>query len=124
MLYTVLLTNTGSYAVSGAAFVDTMPANTTYVGGSATATSGSVFSFADPTLSVTGISVHRRGRNATIAFKVRVNGSLPAGLTQIRQPGRGQLGLQFRAQPTTPVWRPTAMRPPPAAAHSHHHRQR
>jgi uncharacterized repeat protein (TIGR01451 family) len=85
--YTVVLANTGSYAVSGATFVDTMPANTTYVADSATTTSGAVaYSDATRTLNVTGISL-ASGATVTIKFKGQVNNPLPTGVTQISNQG-------------------------------------
>ncbi len=54
LLYTILLSNTGSYAVGGATFVDTIPVNTTYVSSD---TDTGVISFSSPTLNVTGINL-------------------------------------------------------------------
>ncbi len=83
--YTVELANTGSYSVSGATFVDTMPANTTYVENSATTTSGNI-AYNAPTLSVTGIDL-ASGATAIIKFRVRLNDPLPDGVAQISNQG-------------------------------------
>ena len=79
VLYTILLSNTGSYAVSGATFADTLPANTTYVSSD---TDTGTASFTSPALSVTGLNLGS-GARATIHLTVQVASSLPGGVTQI-----------------------------------------
>ncbi|MCX6032418.1 MAG: carboxypeptidase regulatory-like domain-containing protein [Chloroflexi bacterium] len=86
VLYTIVLTNTGSYTVTGATFADTLPANTTYVASSAATTSGTA-SYTAPSVNVTGISLPTKGSSATITFRVTVNNPLPAGVTQISNQG-------------------------------------
>lgn len=83
--YTVDLANTSSYAVSGATFTDSLPANTTYVPGSVSASSG-VASFSGSAINVTGINL-AAGAHATIAFRVQLNDPLPPGVTQIANQG-------------------------------------
>ena len=80
--YTIRLTNTGSYSITGATFADTIPANTTYV---AAATDKGVASYSAPALSVTGIDL-TSGVTATIQLTVQVNSPL-IGVTQISNQG-------------------------------------
>jgi uncharacterized repeat protein (TIGR01451 family) len=104
--YTILITNTGSYAVSGATFVDSLPANTSYVSSSTTV--GTITS-TSPTLNITGISL-AVGASATIHFVVQVNSPL-TGVTQIsnqgvvnydsNQSGANNTSLQTDGDPAT-----------------------
>lgn len=80
--YTIRLTNTGSYSITGATFADTIPANTTYV---AATTDKGVATYSAPALSVTGIDL-TRGVTATIQLTVQVNSPL-TGVTQISNQG-------------------------------------
>ncbi len=72
--YTIVLTNNGQ-AVSGAVFDDPIPANTTYVPGSVTATRGTA---GGPPVRVT-LGVMPAGDVVTIRFRVTVNPGTPAG---------------------------------------------
>ncbi len=83
VIYTIELTNTSSYAISGATFVDTLPVNTSYVSHSTDVGSAT---FTSPTLNVTGINLNA-GAKATITFRVRVDNPLPIGVTQISNQG-------------------------------------
>lgn len=80
--YTIRLTNTGSYSVTGATFADTIPANTTYV---AAATDAGVATYTAPALNVTGINLASRV-TATIQLTVQLNSPL-TGVTQINNQG-------------------------------------
>ncbi|MBK8049836.1 MAG: DUF11 domain-containing protein [Anaerolineales bacterium] len=77
-----MLSNTGSYAITGATFVDTLPANTTYV--SSGASSGTA-TYSAPALSVAGINL-TSGATATIQLTVALNSPL-VGVTQISNQG-------------------------------------
>ena len=83
--YTIQLTNTSSYAISGATFVDTIPTNTTYIANSATTTAGTAL-YTSPALSITGINL-AGSESATITFRVQINTPLPAGVNQISNQG-------------------------------------
>jgi len=80
--YTIRLTNTGSYSITGATFADTIPANTTYVAHSA---DRGAATYSAPALSVTGIDL-TSGVTATIQLTVQVNSPL-TGVTQISNQG-------------------------------------
>ena len=111
--YTILLTNTGSYTISGATFVDTLPANTTYISSSTTVGTNT---YSSPTLSVTGISL-ASGATATIHLVVQLNSSLPSGVTQIsnqgvvnwdsNNSGANNTSLQTDGDPATAGQQPT-----------------
>ena len=111
--YTIQLTNTGSYTVSGATFVDSLPANTTYISSSTTAGTAT---FSSPTLNVTGISL-AGGATATIHFVVQLNSSLPTGVIQIsnqgvvswdsNNSGANNTSLQTDGDPATAGQQPT-----------------
>jgi len=111
--YTIQLTNTGSYTVSSATFVDTLPANTTYISSSTTVGTAT---FSSPTLNVTGISL-ANGATATIHLVVQLNGSLPTGVTQIsnqgvvnwdsNNSGANNTSLQTDGDPATAGQQPT-----------------
>jgi uncharacterized repeat protein (TIGR01451 family) len=80
--YTIHLTNTGSYSITGATFADSLPANTTYV---AAATDNGVATFSAGALNVTGIHL-TSGVAATIQLTVQLNSPL-VGVTQIGNQG-------------------------------------
>ncbi len=80
--YTISLTNTGSYSITGATFADSIPANTTYV---AHSTDRGAAAYSAPALSVTGINL-TSGVTATILLTVQVNSPL-TGVTQISNQG-------------------------------------
>ncbi len=87
LLYTVTLINQlTTSGVTGLVFTDPIPANTTYVAGSATVPAGATLAATSPTLRVTGINLAAAGQ-ATIAFRVRINTPLPGGVTTISNQG-------------------------------------
>jgi uncharacterized repeat protein (TIGR01451 family) len=85
LLYTVVINNRTSAAISSIAFSDTLPANTTYVANSISAPSGASLNGTNP-ISITGITVPGSGQ-AAITFKVRVDNPIPVGVTQISNQG-------------------------------------
>jgi len=74
--YTVTLKNTGS-AVSNTVFTDPIPANTTFVSGSATTTRGAIVEA--PSLLTVNIGGMATNDVVTIKFRVSVNGGTPTG---------------------------------------------
>ena len=74
--YTVTLKNTGS-AVSNTVFTDPIPANTTFVSGSATTTRGAIVEA--PSLLTVNIGGMATNDVVTIKFRVTVNGGTPTG---------------------------------------------
>ena len=85
LLYTVVLNNNTSTAITGVEFADPIPANTTYVANSVSTPSGASLNGTSP-ISITNITVPGNGQ-ATISFKVRVDNPIPAGVTQISNQG-------------------------------------
>jgi len=85
--YTVVLANTGSGTVNNATFTDPIPANTTYIAGSATTTRGTATTTGTP---VTGVSVAvgsmLSGDQVTIRFRVSINAGVASGVV-IRNQG-------------------------------------
>ena len=86
LLYTIVMQNQSGYIVNGIEFVDSIPANTTYVAASVSAPPGSTVVSETPTLDITGINVPAHGQ-ISFSFRVRVNDPLPAGVTQISNQG-------------------------------------
>lgn len=85
LLYSVVLNNNTNSAISGVAFTDTLPANTTYVANSIAIPYGATLHATDP-ISITNITVPAAGQ-AAISFKVRVVNPIPPGVTQISNQG-------------------------------------
>ncbi len=85
LLYTVSMLNKSGFAISGAEFVDAIPANTAYVAESVSTPSGTVES-ESPVLRIQGISLPAHGEIA-ITFRVQVVNPLPAGVNQISNQG-------------------------------------
>ncbi|MFN3265327.1 MAG: beta strand repeat-containing protein, partial [Deinococcales bacterium] len=87
LTYTVTINNTGGTAATGVTFNDVIPANTSYVAGSAATTSaapGTVGTTGTPVTAVTGTGlVVPAGGSITVTFQVTVNSPLPANITQI-----------------------------------------
>ncbi|MGE0084616.1 MAG: SdrD B-like domain-containing protein [Desulfococcaceae bacterium] len=85
LLYTVSLLNKSGFAISGAEFVDSIPAHTAYVATSVSTPSGTVES-ESPVLRIQGISLPAHGEIA-ITFRVQVVNPIPAGVNQISNQG-------------------------------------
>lgn len=85
LLYTVVLNNNTNSTISGVAFTDTIPANTTYVANSLSLPYGATLNATEP-ISITNITVPAGGQ-AAISFKARVNSPIPFGVTQISNQG-------------------------------------
>ncbi len=76
--YTVVLNNTGATALTGVAFTDTLPPQTTYVAGTLASSLGTVNDSGAPAL-VVDIPTLGAGATATITFRAQVNAGVPAG---------------------------------------------
>jgi uncharacterized repeat protein (TIGR01451 family) len=97
LAYTIAVTNTGTTAVAGATFSDTIPANTTYVPGSTTLNGapvpdlpGGVMPFSNgAAVNSPGAPAGQIGADgvATIAFRVTINNPLPIGVTAVSNQG-------------------------------------
>ena len=86
LLYTIVMHNQSGYTVNGIEFVDSIPSNTSYVTASVSAPPGSTVVSETPTLDITGINVPAHGQ-VSLSFRVKVNDTLPAGVTQISNQG-------------------------------------
>ena len=91
--YTITVENLGALAATGVTFQDAIPANTTYVAGSAKL-NGTAIGTAYPYASATAINspgaqmgMVEAQAKATITFQVRVANPVPAGVTQIANQG-------------------------------------
>ncbi len=86
--YEILFDNQSPADSDGMEFTDVIPNNTTYIDGSATATSGSLAPDPPvlPLLKFTGIDVAANSQE-TITFRVRVDNPLSPGITQISNQG-------------------------------------
>ncbi len=84
LTYTITLHNTGG-AVSGVVFTDSIPTDTTYVGGSLTSTYGTPDDSGNPDLAV-DIGDMAADETVTITFQVTVNTGVPDG-TEISNQG-------------------------------------
>ena len=85
LIYTVVLRNNTTAAISGVHFTDPIPANTTYIPGSLNAPTGSTVNATNP-ISITNITVPASGQ-AVISFKVHVDNPIPVGVTEISNQG-------------------------------------
>ena len=85
LLYTVVLNNQTSSAITGVQFSDPLPDNTNFVANSATVPSGATLKGTAP-ISVTNITVPANGQ-AVITFKLKVITPIPVGVTQISNQG-------------------------------------
>ncbi|HUI25718.1 MAG TPA: hypothetical protein VL403_06495, partial [Candidatus Kryptonia bacterium] len=86
LLYSFVGQNHSGFALNRIEFVDSIPAHTTYVPGSAAPLSGATLESETPVLRVTGISVPAHGQ-VTGSFAVQIDNPLPAGVTQIANQG-------------------------------------
>ncbi len=86
LLYSIVLTNPSGFAILGATFADSIPANTTYVAASLSSTSGTA-TYTAPSINVSGISVAANGGTVTISFKVKLDSLATGGVTQISNQG-------------------------------------
>ena len=109
--YTVTLENIGNKAVSGLTYHDEMPAHTTYDGNLVNTCGGTVegpnpIGGTNP-IHITGIELVPNG-GCTITYRVRVNNTVPAGVTEIVNQGVVQ------EDPVEPTDDPATIPPPPS----------
>ncbi|MEX6688182.1 gliding motility-associated C-terminal domain-containing protein [Danxiaibacter flavus] len=79
LTYTIYVKNTGSVTIAGVQVFDTIPAYTTYAGGSSGILSGGKIFFNNITIPV--------GDSVSVSFNVTVGTNLPASVTSIRNIG-------------------------------------
>ncbi|MFC2000820.1 hypothetical protein ACFLXE_08750, partial [Chloroflexota bacterium] len=118
ILYTIVMQNQSGFNVADIEFIDSIPANTSYVDASINAPAGVTIVSETPTLRITGIDVPAYGQT-TISFKVKVDDPVPAAVTQISNQGTVHYdsdgdGINDRLQQTdgntaTPGQQPTVM---------------
>lgn len=82
LLYTITIISSNNDDLGGVVFTDAIPANTTYVEGSAVGPAGSTVNTGSGLIQVTGITVPARGL-VMIMFKVRLDDPLTSGVTSI-----------------------------------------
>jgi uncharacterized repeat protein (TIGR01451 family) len=126
LTYKIVLKNVSSNPVSGATFVDTIPAYATHVSHT---TSVGAASYTAPALTVTGIEL-AAGAEATIALKVKANTKIPTAVTWLsnqgvvnwdsKKSGVNDASLQTDSDPALPGSQPThtAILPPGARSKS------
>lgn len=83
--YTVTLRNTGNVALTGVELTDEIPAETTLVAGSVTASAGAVVS-EDPV--AVSVGTLAPGDEATVRFRVAVDDPIATGVREIRNQAR------------------------------------
>ncbi len=72
--------------LNGIQFLDSIPANTTYVAASVSAPGGSTVVSTSPVLDITGINVPAHGQ-VSLSFRVQLDNPLGAGVTEISNQG-------------------------------------
>lgn len=102
ILYTIVMTNSGTGAATGIVFSDAPDSNTALVVGSVTTTSGSVMTgntAGDVTVVVNIGTLAVSGGSATVTFRVVVDDPLPPGVTSVSNQGTVS-GTNFADVPT------------------------
>ncbi|HEX6639996.1 MAG TPA: hypothetical protein VF215_02730, partial [Thermoanaerobaculia bacterium] len=102
LLYTIVVTNSGTGAANGVMLNDTPGANTTLVVGSVTTTAGSIVTgntAGDSTVAVNVGTLAGSGGAVTITFRVVIDDPLPPGVTTVSNQGTVS-GTNFANVPT------------------------
>ncbi len=86
LLYTIVMQNQSGYDANGIQFLDSIPANTTYVAASVSAPGGSTVVSTSPVLDITGINVPAHDQ-VSLSFRVQLDNALGIGVTQISNQG-------------------------------------
>ncbi len=82
--YTITYANTGNQNATGVVITETVPANTTYIASGSSAWSCADGAPAGTTCTLTIGNLTAGAAPASAVFKVRVNNTVPAGVTQIK----------------------------------------
>jgi uncharacterized repeat protein (TIGR01451 family) len=102
LLYTIVITNSGTGDATGVVFNDTPDANTALVTGSVTTTSGSVTfgnTVGDTSVAVNVGTIAGAGGTVTVTFQVLIDDPLPSNTTSVSNQGTIS-GTNFADVPT------------------------